>query len=474
MRKLRLSSYRALIVLLALTALWLLALPLTAGAKDNSIFISIRQFDGVNPADIAEVARLSEEGFLPIISETEGFIAYYVLPGEDQMTAINLFATAEAASASNDAALEFVAEHMAPLLPNPPRIFEGAVEIGAINVMDKDWGDLFASLRLYDGFDTSSLDSFVSIVEDGFVPLMTGSEGFYAYMLANDGAGGVAAISMFESEESALASNEQARDFVAENLASYLPNDPQISSGSLSVAALDIDNFAKYALGKDMFVSIRVYNGIDPATQPEIARIVGDGFLPIMRESSGFVGYYLLAAGDMLAAISLFDSAAQAAASTEKAREFVAENLAPLLPNAPMIIEGVVDIHYVASADELMLEAGAAPLYAGLRIYDNFDMSNLTRSNGLVETILLPAQIDAGGLISYFSMNDRDDRIAGLSVYDTEENALAVNAIAAEFVAEHFAELLPDDPIRINGRLGVAALAEINMGANLASPLTEG
>ena len=56
-----------------------------------------------------------------------------------------------------------------------------------------------------------------------------------------------------------------------------------------------------------------------------------------------------------------------------------------------------------------------------------------------------------------------------MSVYDTEENALAANTLAADFVAEYMSQWIPDDPTRINGRLGVTAIAQIQMGENLIS-----
>ena len=54
-----------------------------------------------------------------------------------------------------------------------------------------------------------------------------------------------------------------------------------------------------------------------------------------------------------------------------------------------------------------------------------------------------------------------------MSVYDTEVNALAANDIAAAIVTEHMSDWLPDDPARVVGQLGVAALAEVQMGENL-------
>ena len=223
------------------------------------------------------------------------------------------------------------------------------------------------------------------------------------------------------------------------------------------------------------FVSVRVYPGVDPADHNELVRLGGGGFLPIMRESEGFIAYYLLLADDVLVAISMFSSEEGALASTEAAAEFVAEFVAPLLPNPPLIVEGSIDLMYVSLLDEMMVnddmddessevdaddemvtDDGITSLYAALRIYHDYDLSHLEEANEIVETILLPAQQEAGGLFSYYAINDGNDIVVGLSIYDTEESALAANDIAAAVVAEHMAGWIPDDVVRISGRLGVA------------------
>lgn len=467
------GRFTARLILVCLVILT--SLPFTANAQetmaDEGIFVSIRRYEGVDPADMQEVARLADQGFLPIMRESEGFVAYYLLPAGDILAAVSLFESAQQATASNEAAREFVAEHLAPLLPNPPKIFEGFVDIGFIEMLDGmaegDVSKLYASVRIYDDFTPDNLSEFVALVEDGFLPIMRDSTGFFGYYLLHDSEGGLGAVSIFDSEASALASNEAAADFVAENLTAFLPNAPQITSGEIAIAVLASLEDGANLIDDEVFVSVRVYDGIDPANQAEILRITSEGFLTIMRDSDGFVGYYLLPAGNQLAAISLFDSEEQAAASNEAAREFVAEFLAPLLPNSPLIVQGRLNLLYLAALDEMMAEEMAS-LYASLRIYQVADMRNIEEANRLVETYLLPALQDSGGLFSYYSLSDGVDTIAGLNVFDSEENAAAANEIAAAFVAEHLMDWLPDDPLRINGRLGVAAVYGLFEGVNLA------
>ncbi len=471
------SLSKRIIPAIVLMLVLLIALAIPAGAHDStgdSVFVSIRHYAGLDPDGQDELYRLTAEGFLPLIRESEGYIGYYWLHEGEDVVAVSLFESQEQAAASSESAREYVAENLAHLVQGPPRTVEGQVDIGFVEMLD-GMGDgavssLHASLRIYDDFEADDLDEFIAIVEDGFLPIMRETDGFFGYYLMNDGAGVVSAINIFDSEASSLASNENARDFVAENLTAYLPSAPLIVSGRVGIASLaSLNDGANLIDDAPVFVSIRVYDGVDPMDRDEIVRLVDPVFLSIMRESDGFVGYYLLPAGDKLAAISMFDSAEQAAASNEKARDYVAEFMAPLLPNAPLIVEGNIDVMYVNDADDMMM----SELYASLRIHQVSDMGKLEESNESVKAYLLPALHEAGGLFSYYTLNDGDDNVVGLNVYVSEEKALAANDISAAFVEEHVKDFLPNVPVRVNGQLGVAALAGIHMGENLVGETTQ-
>jgi hypothetical protein len=75
------------------------------------------------------VARLVNEGFIPIISEMPGFVAYYMVDaGDGVIVSTSVFEHKDAEEQSTFRAGEFVAEHLAPLLPNPPQVTAGEVE----------------------------------------------------------------------------------------------------------------------------------------------------------------------------------------------------------------------------------------------------------------------------------------------------------------------------------------------------------
>jgi hypothetical protein len=92
------------------------------------MYAAVRRIEGVT--DPKEVRRQVEEGFVPIISEMPGFVAYYLLDaGEGVMVSTSVFEHQEAEEESTWRAGEFVAQHLAALIPNPPQITAGDVVV---------------------------------------------------------------------------------------------------------------------------------------------------------------------------------------------------------------------------------------------------------------------------------------------------------------------------------------------------------
>ena len=75
-----------------------------------------------------ELARRIKEGAIPIISDVEGFKAYYVVyAGDDTVTAISLFNDFAGAEEANRRALAWIDENLGPLLAGPATAVAGPV-----------------------------------------------------------------------------------------------------------------------------------------------------------------------------------------------------------------------------------------------------------------------------------------------------------------------------------------------------------
>jgi hypothetical protein len=90
------------------------------------MYAAVRRFEGVT--DSQKVAQVAEEGFVPIISDLPGFVAHYTVDaGDGVIVGISVFEHKDAEEESTFLAGEFVAEHLEPLMPNPPQVTAGEV-----------------------------------------------------------------------------------------------------------------------------------------------------------------------------------------------------------------------------------------------------------------------------------------------------------------------------------------------------------
>ena len=77
------------------------------------MYATVRRYEGVT--DPSEVGRQVEEGFIPIISEMPGFVAYYFVDaGDGVMISTSVYEHKDAEEQSNWRAGQFVAQHLAP------------------------------------------------------------------------------------------------------------------------------------------------------------------------------------------------------------------------------------------------------------------------------------------------------------------------------------------------------------------------
>jgi len=82
-----------------------------------------------------EIVRHVNEGFLPIIKDAQGFLAYYALDnGEGVLATVSLFEDREGAEESINMAADYIRQNLASLMPNPPEITAGEVRAHELNL----------------------------------------------------------------------------------------------------------------------------------------------------------------------------------------------------------------------------------------------------------------------------------------------------------------------------------------------------
>lgn len=88
----------------------------------------IRRYAGIDPRSVDELARQVNEHLLPIISQIPGFVAYCALhTGGDVVASISIFEDQAGADESTRKTANWVKQHIAALVPNPPQFTAGNV-----------------------------------------------------------------------------------------------------------------------------------------------------------------------------------------------------------------------------------------------------------------------------------------------------------------------------------------------------------
>ena len=93
---------------------------------------------------------------------------------------------------------------------------------------------MYAVIRRYEGVTDPAETG--RRVDEGFVPLLRQVPGFVAYYWVDAGDGVMVSTSVFEDQAGTEESVKRAADFVRDNLASLLPNRPQVTAGQVVAA----------------------------------------------------------------------------------------------------------------------------------------------------------------------------------------------------------------------------------------------
>jgi hypothetical protein len=93
---------------------------------------------------------------------------------------------------------------------------------------------MHATIRRYEGVDTTRINDVVSRVDETFVPQIRELSGFAGYYLIEADNGVLSSISLFETPEQADESRKLVSKWISdENFSKVIPNAPKITSGKV-------------------------------------------------------------------------------------------------------------------------------------------------------------------------------------------------------------------------------------------------
>ena len=90
---------------------------------------------------------------------------------------------------------------------------------------------MYATVRRYEG--VTDPGEAGRRVNEGWVPLISKMPGFVTYFWTDAGGGVMVSTSVFQDKAGVDESNRKAAEWVRENIATLLPNPPQITAGEV-------------------------------------------------------------------------------------------------------------------------------------------------------------------------------------------------------------------------------------------------
>src|SRR5687768_18576520 len=97
--------------------------------RGGAMYVSIRQYNGRN---VAEFSRRAQEGFVPLVRQVPGFLAWYLVDGGGgALFTITLCEDQAGAEASVSAAADWVPANVADLVERSPAVIHGEVRAQA-------------------------------------------------------------------------------------------------------------------------------------------------------------------------------------------------------------------------------------------------------------------------------------------------------------------------------------------------------
>ena len=105
--------------------------------------VSIRRYGLLTREPVKQVLQGVREGFIPIIKDQPGFLAYYALDsGGGTLTSISIFEHRAGAEKSNKMAEDWIGKNLMNTLPTSPDIIVGEVGAHEFNLTKLGIGEL--------------------------------------------------------------------------------------------------------------------------------------------------------------------------------------------------------------------------------------------------------------------------------------------------------------------------------------------
>jgi hypothetical protein len=222
-------------------------------------YVSLRVRAMASPEVVPDVNKIVLAEFVPQVRALPGYLGYLLgnrIEQPNQSVTIAVFGTKAENDAFNETARTFVAGLDPKFAVETPTRVEGDLLITAPPAAASGTPSAattpatpaasspvltsgYVAVRIHTSKPGTNPREFLPLAKSGFVPIVSTLPGFLGYLwFPFDG--GFTAVSLFDSQEAALASTAAAKDWAAENLTAYTDGNPTVINANIVYADLPV------------------------------------------------------------------------------------------------------------------------------------------------------------------------------------------------------------------------------------------
>lgn len=191
----------------------------------------VRLYKMKSAKDIDKVVDATRGGFLPIVTNAPGFVAYTMaMSANGELVTIGMFADRAGAEESTRLAADWVRDNVAWSVEGPPKIAEGEVRIQERRGEDAAYGVL-RRVKLQPG----KLNEALELMRTKLVPMLSSLPGFSRVAVFESGPDELLSLAAWRDRTSAEEATRRAMAFMQENAGDLVTGPPEMIDADIKL-----------------------------------------------------------------------------------------------------------------------------------------------------------------------------------------------------------------------------------------------
>ncbi len=204
------------------------------GLEGRYLVVRLRTLTGDTPVD--EVLATIEDGFVPLLPEIPGFVAYFGTAdaASRESAFVNVFDDKAGADESTTLGAAWLADNGYDFFAGDPVVIDGEIGVAAGSLTASGLADGYLVVRSRTLKADRSGAELLAMIREGFLPLVEAAPGFVAYLaVANEETGNQFSVGVYADDAGAAESTRLAAEWGAQGAADFVEGDPLVIEGPI-------------------------------------------------------------------------------------------------------------------------------------------------------------------------------------------------------------------------------------------------